>query len=403
MWISIFVLRLKPKIYTVLNKMNFEIPVYTTNITSTDKDQFIMSSITDFNRDWFYDSTIKIRYRIIDLISDVIYKKMINDTVEKHKIFCINNLSILCDKYSINQQIGLILQYQQKNVKESFIYINLSEDEETVLKLNYICKYYNDFLKSIGDEKEIPKEFFVDLFNIEAPGQPVMGRGEFLLIFISPFPQKFDKKVADVILNEIIPVELKNTSAEAGKIGNGDKGNTFPLFNFLHEITGDKIVPQTISNGTKINENNSNILESINEIQKYDDEVLFNTLKRNIKDNFYFNKKSEKKKKNSKNNTDIEDIDIDKYNIVLRKAINELKVNYENKDFKRFIRISTSLYTVIYSQEENAMYFSYIDPNKNFHFLKVSDKLFDKIMMNDKFPFFQIRYSSGTNLINIKF
>lgn len=300
-----------------------------------------------------------------------------------------------CEKYNCYEAIGLIAKNQLNKEKNSFIKIDF-KNENPSISMEYIGKYYNEYLSKIDKNVNIPDGFWFSLFKKEAATQPVMGKGEFLLVLISEFPTGDVK--GDVVIDGHA-VEVKNLTSAEAKLGNAEKGNVKPIFNLmnhikeLNKVNVDNITPSDISKsasgskGKKLIADLKTIIDSISNENKED---LVKFLKKEIDDNFYFHDKKTLK---------------DNYN-VFEQTINYLinLKNIDEKDFgKQFIKVFTALYVILYCISENANYLCMVDPNKNFNFVSIDKNSFKHIMDDNDFPIYKIRYSSGINLVLIKY
>ena len=300
-----------------------------------------------------------------------------------------------CEKYNCYEAIGLIAKNQLKKEQNSFIKINF-KNENPSISMEYIGKYYNEYLSKIDKNVNIPDGFWFSLFKKEAATQPVMGKGEFLLVLISEFPTGDVK--GDVIIDGHI-VEVKNLTSAEAKLGNAEKGNVMPIFNLinyikeLNKVNVDNITPSDISKsatGAKGKKLITDIKTIINSITKENKEDLIKFLKKEINDNFYFHDK-----KPLKDNYNASEQTID--------YLINLKDTNENDFGKQFIKIFTALYVILYCISENANYLCMVDPNKNFNFVSIDNNSFKHIMNDNNFPVYKIRYSTGINLILIKY
>lgn len=328
-----------------------------------------------------YDTFVKINGNgeNFELIKSWISEKMKNDgNIDHTKIFQKSVFSA-CEKYSCYEQISNLAKEQNKNNKDAFLNIDF-EETTTKLKFDDICNYFKKF--------DIPEGFFNSLFKSEGAGQPVIGKGEYVLRLVSSAPDK-DTKGGDVIINKK-PIEVKNLITNEANLGNNKKGSVNLIFNFLNEFVEDKITPQTISLGTKVidsKENTIKIKKAINEISNKDINELVKIFKNHIND-FYF----EGKIKNT-------------FDEVIEATIKELQKLNNISNFKDLIKIFTALYVIMYCVEENAQYLCMINKDKVFNFLEVNNdvKTFENILSDKEFPFYQIRYSSGKYFVQIKY
>lgn len=300
-----------------------------------------------------------------------------------------------CEKYNCYEAIGIIAKKQLAKDKDAFIKIDFGKENPSI-NMNYIGEYYNNYLSKINEDIKIPDNFWFSLFKKEGATQPVMGKGEFLLVYISEFPEGDVK--GDVVIDGH-SVEVKNLTSAEAKLGNAEKGNDEPIFNLmnhikeLNKVDVDKITPSDISKsatgakGKKLIADLKTIIDSITNENKED---LIKFLKKEINDNFYFHDSKTVK---------------DEFNAIESTIDYLIDLKNENeKNFgKQFIKIFTALYVILYCISENANYLCMVDPQKNFNFVLIDKDSFKRIMNDDKFPIYKIRHSSGINLILIKY
>jgi len=364
-------------------------------------DQEIINTLYNTYKKIYKDSNDEDSY--FNSIKQLIEEKMSARNDDKHLKSFLQSIYGSCEKYNCYEQIGIIAKEQLIKNEKSFFSIKLDSNKHNYqIKLNDIKEYFNNFLKDIIENKNkpykakgieyhnIPDGFWTSIFKKEAPGQPVMGKGEFLLVLICEYP---DGKGGDVTINGE-SVEVKNLGSNEAKIGNAEKGHVLPIFNFLNEIKNDSIddiKPQTLNkNVTKGNSevftNIKSIIEGIKESEK---DTLIKILQEKLNNDFYFDKKTNVNKKYVEQAIE--------YLIELKNK------NLELKEFSnQFVKIFTILYIILYCNSENAKYICLIDTNTNFNFIPINDNTFANSMKDDNFPVFMIRYS-GVKLILIKY
>ena len=327
----------------------------------------------------------KIHLRSKETISKFVDLKMKNDKNYTHKRTFKNALMSISEKYHCYAQITFLCQAQldninqqiteNENTKESSPFYRVTNFEDGI-SLNSIKTYYNEFLKknNLPPLEEIKnKNFFDSLLEFESAGQPTIGKGEFLLRFISLFPLNETKESDIVIIDNngnYVGVEIKNisnpnTSSREAKLSNGEKGSPNPLFDFLERISGKKIEKFDISNGTAGYEDVKNILINLKENNI---ENLYDVLKECISAGFY--RAGEQLKNN--------------YDDIIMSAINKFVESDNNPKtvFGNFLNIFGSLWGAIYCGEENAAYICIINPDKQINFVR-SD--FNSILKNKIF------------------
>lgn len=331
-------------------------------------------------------------------IENLINEKMKKRNDEKHLKSFLQSIFGSCEKYNCYEQIGIIAKEQLINNKKSFFSIQLdSNNHNYKIELKDIKEYFNNFLQNVLKNEKykdieynpIPDKFWTSIFKKEAPGQPVMGKGEFLLVFISEFPTG---KGGDVTINGE-SVEVKNLGSNEAKIGNNEKGHVLPIFNFLDEIKNDdsiNIKPQTLNKN--ITKGNSEVfinIKSIIETTDKDKNDLIKILKTQLNNDFYFDKK-----------TNVDEKPVEQ---AIEYLIELKDKKLELKEFsKQFVKIFTILYVILYCNSENAKYICLIDSDTNFNFIPINDNTFKNSMNDTNFPVFMIRYS-GVKLILIKY
>ena len=269
---------------------------------------------------------------------------------------------------------------------------NISKNKSSFYKIDFNKDFSLDDIYNYYNELEIPKTFWERILVSESAGQPVVGKGEFLLMIIS---ENANKKEGDIIINDV-GVEVKYIGKNEANLGNNEKGNISPIFNFLSKILKKDIIEQTISSGTKINnENTTNIKEAIELLQTIDNETLENLLIDSLNNNqnklgYYTDNKH-----TLKNN----------YNKIIKRTIKELKELKNIDNFDKFLKIFTTLYTILYCTEENAKYLCTTYKDNIFKFIKIDndEDTFNNIINSTTFPFYQLRASSNKNFIQISY
>ena len=381
-----------------LNNKQKTLVNFINNLNDTnDNDKEIIDTLYNTYKKIYKDSD-NVDY--FNSIKNLIEEKMKKRNDQRHLSQFLQSIYSSCEKYKCYEQIGIIAKEQLKENTNSFFKINLNSNSNNYpVELSAIENYFNNFLKETINKKEdyknieyteIPSGFWKSILNKEAAGQPVMGKGEFLLIFICNYP---DGKGGDVTVNGK-SVEVKNLGSNEAKLGNSKKGNVLPIFDFINEIKPeyiDEIKPQTLNKN--ITDRNKKVFEDIQEILKSTDKSiddLADILKDKLYDNFYFDK-------NVKPNIDIKPV---------RQAIVEL-IDIKNLNInefsKKFVKIFTILYIILYCNSENAEFICLIDRNTNFNFISINNDTFKNLMNEDSFPIFMIRYSGGVNLVLIKY
>lgn len=337
----------------------------------------------------------KIKENSKEIIINCIMEKM-PDHIDKnkgHKKAFVNAILSLCEEYNCYDQVTYLCEQQMnhKNNYDSnspFIHLNFNE----ILTINKIYEYYKEYFKNIKEEP-ICKEFWKSLIDKDAAGEPVIGKGEFLLRFISDIPSI--NPGGDVQINGI-GIEVKNISENEAKLGNNKKGSTRPIFKFLNEVAKkiggiSEIEYKGFSKKPRITDSTENIKKVINNINDIEYNNLVQILSKSLEDEFY------------KDNTKIHKFD-EKYRSVIEITINNLKNIKIEKDFSEFIRIFTALYISIYCGEENSKYLCVIKNDKSnditFEFIDATD--IDKLFNNVQLPTYRIRKDGTQDVINIQ-
>lgn len=345
---------------------------------------FIKNKADDEEINKLYNTYIKIHGgddSAFNLINKWIEGKMINDN--KHENAFKKAVHSLCDKFSCYEEIS---ELAKKQLSDDTLYFSIDFNRKDI-SINTFHEYY--VKKGIN----IPIGFFKKLYEEEAPGEPVIGKGEFLLKLIS---KPINNKVGgDCVINDV-GIEVKNCMENEARLGNSSKAHTKAIFNFLNSISNIEIKPQTLSiRSNSKGDNKKNILNIINNIYSFDKDELIDKLKKSLIEGFY----------TDDNNKFAEKINDGKYNEVINKTIEELQKIKNVNDFKQFVKIFTILYIILYCSEENATYLCAIDKKEIFNFIKVENNVenFNNLLTSKDFPFDMIRYSSSKYSITIRY